>query len=74
MLTFEIVPQEREAALIPFEGMLKHINKHQDIMDQLVSVGADDKEQEKVWKLFLSLPGSYDNPVNTLEFSDELTL
>ena len=43
-------------------------------MDQLLSVGADISEQEQVWELLLSLPESYDNLINALEFSDDLTL
>ena len=64
----------RDATMKEGEDMLKHINKHQEIVDQLVSVGADISEQELVWELLLSLPESYDNLVNALEFSDDLTL
>ena len=64
----------RDAKMKEGEDMLRHINKHQEIVDQLVSVGADISEQEQVWELLLSLPESYDNLVNALEFSDDLTL
>ena len=64
----------RDAKMKEGEDMLKHINKHQEIVDQLVAVGAEISEQEQVWELLLSLPESYDNLVNALEFSDDLTL
>ena len=64
----------RDAKMKEGEDMLRHINKHQEIVDQLVSVGADISKQEQVWELLLSLPESYDNLVNALEFSDDLTL
>ena len=64
----------RDAKMKEGENMLKHINKQQEIVNQLVSVGADISEQEQVWELLLSLPESYNNLVNALEFSDDLTL
>ena len=64
----------RDAKMKEGDDMLRHINKHQEIVDQLVSVGADISEHEQVWDLLLSLPESYDSLVNALEFSDDLTL
>ena len=64
----------RDAKMKDGEDMLKHINKHHEIMDQLIAVGAEMSEQEQVWDLLLSLPESYDNLVNALEFSDDVTL
>ena len=56
------------------EDMPKLINKHQEIVDQFASMGADISEQEQVWEFLPSLPESYDDLVNALEFSDDLTL
>ena len=56
------------------EDMLKCISKHLGIADQLVLVGADVSEQEQAREVLLSLPESYDNLVNALEFSDDLAL
>ena len=38
-------PKYQDAKMKEGEDMLRHINKHQEIVDQLVSVGADISEQ-----------------------------
>ena len=39
----------RDAKMREGKDMLKHINKHQEIVDQLVAVGVDIKEKEQIW-------------------------
>ena len=54
--------------------MLTHINKRQEILDQLVSVGAEISEDKQIWEILIILPESHGHLFNTLEISDHLTL
>ncbi|MCP3667059.1 MAG: DDE-type integrase/transposase/recombinase [Gammaproteobacteria bacterium] len=53
--------------------MQEHLNKGQELVEQMNAIGVNTAESEQVLRLLMSLPNSYDNFRSNLELTDGLT-